>query len=356
VRFDPDSAIPFGDVLLVSGCVDEDGVLSFARGELPDEALVALHAHLDRCASCNAAAAEALSSPAATRQMPPALTSSTFAAGTLLLDRYRVVRYLARGGMGEVYEVEDVERGAGLAIKAISLELSDQPAALARLRAEVRLAGRIVHPNVCRVFDLHGFAGGAFVTMELLAGQTLGARLREQGRLDPHEILPLVQQLAAGLTAAHDANVIHRDFKSDNVMLCAGPEVSRPRAVILDFGLARSTIAEPGLSSITSASAVIGTIGYIAPEQVEGQRGASPALDVYALGVVIFEMCTGRLPFRGDTPLATALERLSRPAPAPSSLAAGLPAVFDRVVARCLQRDPARRFATVREVAEAMTF
>jgi serine/threonine protein kinase len=186
--------------------------------------------------------------------------------------------------------------------------------------------------------------------MELLEGRTLGQRLREHGRMEPGEIVSLAAQLATGLGAAHAANVIHRDFKSDNVMLCE----AGARAVILDFGLARSTLAEPGISSITSANAVIGTVGYIAPEQVEGKRGASPALDVYSLGVVLFEMSTGRLPFRGDTPLATALERLARVAPAPSSLVADLPPVFDHVVSRCLERDPARRFASVSEVVAAL--
>ncbi|HMB51680.1 MAG TPA: protein kinase, partial [Thermoanaerobaculia bacterium] len=210
----------------------------------------------------------------------------------MLADRFRVVRLLGRGGMGEVYEVEDLELGERVAVKTLRSGLAVGERALALFRSEIQLARRVTHPNVCRIFDVFRHQRTAageqesvvFLTMELLAGETLSASLRRDGPLPLDEALPILRQVAAGLDAAHDAGVTHRDFKSGNVMLVAGD--NGPRAVVTDFGLAGAE----GVSG--SRSPVFGTAPYRAPEQ---ERGAAvgPAADLYAFGRVMREVLTG---------------------------------------------------------------
>jgi len=170
---------------------------------------------------------------------------ATFRAGDLLCDRFRVVRFIARGGMGELYEAEDLTLGERVALKTIRPEIAVHERANQRFRREVQLARKVTHPNICRIFDLfehrppEGTAGAvSFVTMELLQGETLSQHLREHGPLSVEDARPIVQQMAAALSAAHAADVIHRDFKTNNVMLLdAGPSRA-PRVVVTDFGLA----------------------------------------------------------------------------------------------------------------------
>jgi len=186
--------------------------------------------------------------------------------------------------------------------------------------------------------------------MELLVGETLAARLKRLGRLDPPSALPLLRDLAAGLDAVHEAGIVHRDLKSDNVFLVRGPG-GVERAVVMDFGLARAVPLVPIGQS--SRRALVGTTDYMAPEQVEGRR-ATRASDIYALGVVVFEMITGCLPFSGDTPMAAAVARLYRPPPRPSELRPELGNGWDRVIGRCLAVDPVLRFAHARDVVAAL--
>jgi eukaryotic-like serine/threonine-protein kinase len=276
--------------------------------------------------------------------------------GAVVAGRYRVVRFLARGGMGEVYEAEDNELGERIALKTLRTlggsQGSSESRSIDRFKREVQLARKVTHPNVCRIFDLGvDQAGGGrivFLTMELLAGESLAERL-ERGRLAPAEALPLVAQMADALAAAHAAGVIHRDFKSSNVMLVDGGK----RVVVTDFGLARSSERRED-SSLSQENALIGSPKYMAPEQVEGLT-LTPAADVYALGVVAFEMVTGRLPFIGETALQTALKRLTESPPSARSLQPDLPPSWDRALAQCLARDPKERFADARAFAAALS-
>ncbi|HSA97220.1 MAG TPA: serine/threonine-protein kinase, partial [Acidobacteriota bacterium] len=205
----------------------------------------------------------------------------TFASGQTLAGRFRVLRLIAKGGMGEVYEAEDLELGETVALKTVRAEIAESPQALERFKTEVHLARKVTHPSVCRIFDVFrhreegsgpGGPEATFLTMELLRGETLATRLARAGRMAPAEALPLVEQMAGALEAAHRAGVIHRDFKTANVMLV--PQGSEPgglRAVVTDFGLARrNPVVEGSIASETLTSSVAGTPAYMAPEQIEG--------------------------------------------------------------------------------------
>jgi tetratricopeptide (TPR) repeat protein len=189
-----------------------------------------------------------------------------------------------------------------------------------------------------------------FVTMELLRGETLSEHLAVKGMMTEAEALPLVRQMAAALDAAHKAGVVHRDFKCANVVL--EPADGEVRAVVTDFGLARASQAETG-ATLTVAGAVMGSPAYMAPEQVDGS-GTTPAVDVYALGVVMFEMLTGRLPFKGESPLSTAIKRLTEPPPRPSEVKPGLDARWETAILRALERQPEDRFAAAGDVVSVI--
>lgn len=275
--------------------------------------------------------------------------------GGLLENRYKVLRFIGQGGMGEVYEAEDSELHERVALKTILPEIARQDQSIQRFKREIQLAHKVTHPNVCRIFDLVFHESTIFLTMELLAGETLAQRLRRTGAMQPAEAFPLVAQMAAGLAAAHREGIVHRDFKSSNVMLVpARGQDAGVRAVIMDFGLARR--ADTGDSSLgltTMPGAIAGTPAYMAPEQVEG-RDITPAADIYALGIVMYEMVTGRCPFDGDTPLSIAIKRLQEPPPSPRSHNPGLDPKWERAILRCLERHPADRFASAEEIVKAI--
>jgi Protein kinase domain len=246
-----------------------------------------------------------------------------FADGELVGNRYRIERFLAAGGMGEVYEAEDVELGERVALKAIRPEIASQERVLAMFKQEIRLARRVTHPNVCRVYDLTqpGDDGGtALLSMELLLGETLAEKLRRDGSMACREALPILEQVAEGLQAAHDRGIVHRDLKPGNIMLVSEGGESGPRAVVTDFGLAfspaRGGTVAPG-----------GTPGYAAPEQTSGGPGTA-ASDIYALGMIVDEMI-------GTGEKAGTRRELAQ---------------WRRVGRRCREADPSRRYARATDV------
>ena len=271
-----------------------------------------------------------------------------FEPGDRVDKRYEVVRLIAQGGMGLVYEVVDLELSATLALKAVKPHIARQSQTLDRFQREIRLSSRITHPNVCRLFGagLHRESSGLevhYLTMELLEGETLSRRLRESGPLDPEEAGPILQQMASGLAAAHRSGVVHRDLKCSNVILVPreDPEGSW-RAVITDFGLSRSLIHEEETSRLTATGQLMGTPAYFAPELLDGHR-LTAASDVYGFGVVAYEMLSGELPFTGRSPFVVALRRLSEPPRPIRQLVPGLDPHWVRVLDRCLQRRPEDR-------------
>jgi tetratricopeptide (TPR) repeat protein/tRNA A-37 threonylcarbamoyl transferase component Bud32 len=284
----------------------------------------------------------------------------TFLVGEYVGARFRIVRFIAQGGMGEVYEADDLELGERIALKTILPEVANQPELMARFKQEIQLARKVTHPNVCRVFDIavHAQRDGTevtFLTMELLDGETLSEYMRKRGPLSVDAALPLVRQIVAGLAAAHEAGVIHRDLKGANVILLNHKNGGAPRAVLTDFGLARKHVPRPS-SAVTTSMATkefVGTPEYMAPEQVEG-KAAGPPADIYALGVLLFEMLSGRMPFENDTPMALAVMRLHVDPPPVTRFAPKIPARWSQVIERCLQRKPKDRFARVEDVLAAL--
>ena len=278
-----------------------------------------------------------------------------FERGRLVAGRYRILRFLGRGGMGEVYAAEDLElNNEVMAIKTILASSNDPQRALARLRREIQVARRVAHPNVCRVFDVgYHEADGSdrtlFVTMEYIEGRPLSEIIRERGRLDRAEALPILTGLAAGVDATHRAGLIHRDVKSANVMIAARDG----RSVLMDFGLARAEREAIDGGSITETGAIVGSPMYMAPEQLQDAK-LTPATDIYALGVVIYEMITGRLPFEGDSAMSVLARRLQeRPTP-PSRFVENLDPRWERAILKCLDPDPLHRFQSAREVVQAI--
>jgi tetratricopeptide (TPR) repeat protein/tRNA A-37 threonylcarbamoyl transferase component Bud32 len=286
---------------------------------------------------------------------------ATFSSDELVAGRYKIVRFIGRGGMGEVYEAYDQELRQRVALKTVRPEIALDQQAIERFKREIRIAREVTHPNVCRIFDLghHRRAPSgdeiAFLTMELLSGETLAERLRRAGRMSTAEALPLAIQIAAGLAAAHAAGVVHRDLKAGNIILVPSQEGRQTtRAVVTDFGLARAAAAADRLTELSTVSGgIAGTPAYMAPEQVEGGK-VTAASDIYSLGVVLFEIVTGALPFVGDTPLSTAVKRLKEAPPSPRSLVPDLDSRWDAAILRCLERNPADRFASTEDVIKAL--
>ena len=283
-------------------------------------------------------------------------------AGELLSDRYRIVGLIGRGGMGEVYESVDIELGARVALKLIRPEIAAGAEVLDRFKREVYLARQVTHPNVCRIFDLEYHIGPAgrtaFLTMELLAGETLAHRLARTAAMTTDEALPLIKQMVLGLTAAHEAGIIHRDFKSANVMLVPEAAIDgtdpADHVKIMDFGLARVVSGGDGAqTTLSAASLAVGTPAYMAPEQVQG-GDITTATDIYALGIVMYEMVTGKLPFDGDSPWIVATKRLLEAAPSPRSQIGNLDPTWETVILRCLERNPADRFQNAGGVYSAL--
>jgi len=265
-----------------------------------------------------------------------------FLPGTSFGKRYRVVGLLGKGGMGEVYQADDLELGQTVALKLLPQRLVGDEAALALLRNEVRVARQISHPNVCRVYDIGEVEQQSFVSMEYVDGEDLASLLRRIGRVSSEKALDMIRQLTAGLAAAHDLGVLHRDFKPANIMVDG-----RGYVRIMDFGLAGF------IEEIRGVEGFAGTIGYMAPELLAGQ-GATMRSDVYSLGLVMYEILTGRKPYDALTLEGLRDLQAAGPPPPPSQYVPDLDPEVNDLVMWCLERDPARRPSSARAAATAM--
>ncbi len=265
-----------------------------------------------------------------------------FAPGALLGGRYRIIAMLGKGGMGEVYRADDLSLDQPVALKFLPEALAHNPQALDRFRNEVRIARQVSHPNVCRVYDMGEMEGQYFLSMEYVDGEDLGSLLRRIGRLPTDKALEIARKLCAGLAAAHEKGVLHRDLKPSNVMLD-----SRGQVLLTDFGLA-------GLAGeIEGAEVRNGTPAYMAPEQLAGEEVTIKS-DIYALGLVLYEIFTGKLPFESTT-LAGLMRAQKESQPvSPSSLVRELDPMVERVILRCLNPKPSLRPGSALAVAAAL--
>jgi len=281
----------------------------------------------------------------------------TFEENEVLCGRFRVLRFIARGGMGEVYEAQDLSLDQRVALKTVPPRLAEDEVALRRFKREITLSRKISHPNICRVHDLFSEQDPEsgeerfFLTMELLEGKSLGRLIKEKGRLESDEAMPIVEQIVAGLEEAHRMGIIHRDLKAENIFLAAEDD-GNFRVAIMDFGLAKrfSSIEK---ETVTLSNGWVGTPAYVAPEQLRGGL-ATEASDIYSLGIIMYEMVTGRRPFEGHDPMSTAIRRLTEEPSAPSSFVRDLDPRWEYVILRCLRKKPADRFQQAGDILRAL--
>jgi serine/threonine-protein kinase len=265
-----------------------------------------------------------------------------FVPGTLLGGRYRILTLLGRGGMGEVYRAMDLTLGQSVALKFLPEEAANNQRLLERFHGEVRVARLVSHPNVCRVYDIGQIEGMPFISMEYVDGEDFASLLTRIGRLPPDKAVETARRLCSGLAAAHDRGVIHRDLKPQNVMMNKRGEV-----VIMDFGLA--AIA----GELTGAEARYGTPAYMSPEQLKG-AGVTAKSDIYALGLVLYELFTGKRPFEASSMQQLLDQQEAAQIASMTSTVADLDPAVDKVIRRCLDPDPARRPASALSVLAAL--
>jgi serine/threonine protein kinase len=282
-----------------------------------------------------------------------------FRPGQLVADRYEIVRFIARGGMGEVYEAKDLDLSDQVALKTLLPEIAAVEQMVRRFKREIQLSRKIAHPNVCKMFDITRHPAGTpapsqtiCLTMEFLPGETLQRRLELVPKMPLATTLRILAQVADALEAAHVAGVVHRDLKASNIMLVPAMEGST-RAVVMDFGLARRVNPEESEGRLTATGKLLGTWDYMAPELLDGGH-PSPASDIYALGILAYMMVTGGRPFPGDSPIAAVIRRSQESIPAPSSLVHGLEQNWDEAILGCLARDPAKRYPRASTFAAAL--
>ncbi len=264
----------------------------------------------------------------------------------VLSARYRVVRHVARGGMAEVYLAHDELLDRPVAVKVLFPELAEDGSFVERFRREARAAAGLNHPNIVSVFDFGEDDGSYYIVMEYVDGTTLRDVIRSGGPLEPARAAEVGADVAAALSVAHQHGIIHRDVKPGNVLISSATDAVK----VADFGIARA--GDPR-ESLTMTGAVMGTATYLSPEQAQGHPIDHRA-DIYALGIVLYEMLAGRPPFSGDTPMAIAYKHLSESPVPPSTHNSAVPAALDRVVLRAMDKDPDARYASANELRAAL--
>jgi serine/threonine-protein kinase len=268
--------------------------------------------------------------------------------GAILNGRYEILRQVGRGGMGVVYSARDRELDETVAIKLLRADVATSPEMNRRFRSEIKLARRIRHPNVCAIHEYGQDGHLRYIIMEYVEGIDYKAILRRTGPFAVDDAIEVAVQVAEGLAAIHDAGIVHRDLKTPNLMRDA-----EGRVRLMDFGIAKQLAVDPDGHPGTATGVIVGTPEYMSPEQARSEAidGRS---DIYALGIVIYELVTGDVPFRGDTPLSTLMMQLETPPPLRSDRLSHLPRALVEVLEKCLAKERAHRYANMRELAAAL--
>ncbi len=265
--------------------------------------------------------------------------------GTTFARRYEIIEELGRGGMGRVYRVEDTKLKQEVALKLIKPEIAKDKKTIERFRNELKLARNIRHKNVCGMFDLGETEGAHFITMEYIRGEDLKSFIHRSGQLAVGTSVRIAKQVCEGLSEAHKLGVVHRDLKSNNIMIDKEGNVR-----IMDFGIARSLEAK----GITGAGVMIGTPEYMSPEQVEGKE-VDQRSDIYSLGVILYEMVTGKVPFEGDTPFTIGVKHKSEIPKDPKELNSQIPVNLSLMILKCLEKNKEKRYQSVEKVRSDLT-
>ncbi|MCR5250997.1 MAG: Stk1 family PASTA domain-containing Ser/Thr kinase [Lachnospiraceae bacterium] len=260
--------------------------------------------------------------------------------GMTVAERYEVLEKIGTGGMSDVYRAKDHKLNRFVAIKVLKQEFSENKDFLQKFRSEAQSAAGLMHPNIVNVYDVGEESGSHYIVMELVEGITLKKYIERKARLSVREAVSIAIQVAQGIEAAHNNHIIHRDIKPQNVIISMDGKVK-----VTDFGIAKAA------SSNTITSNVMGSVHYTSPEQVRGGFSDEKS-DIYSLGITIFEMLTGRVPFNGDTTVAVAIKHIQEPMPSPRDYVPEIPISLEKIVLKCTQKSPDRRYASAPELIE----
>ena len=285
----------------------------------------------------------------------PGLDRASTLSNQILDARYQVMKKLGEGGMSYVYLAKEISSGETVAIKVLSPRLASDKSSVERLRREAGLAMRLDHPNVCRILRLGESEDGLiYLVMPFLKGELLSDREVRGGPMDVAQGIVLLQEMCAGLHHAHELQIIHRDLKPENVMLVPDDDTGVDHAVVMDFGLAKERRADPAIAKLTATGIILGTPEFMSPEQIRG-KPLDARSDIYALGIVGFEMFTGKLPFQGRNAQEMMIARL-RGQPTPiRQLRTDTPPAVEKALTKALQTNPDDRYTTALEFADALT-
>jgi len=273
-------------------------------------------------------------------------TTDELTRGSTFAGRYEIIEKLGEGGLGRVYRIFDTRIKEEVALKLLRPEITSDKKTIERFNNELKFARKIAHKNVCRMYDLGEEGKTHYIAMEYVPGENLKSMIRMMGQLSPAQAVSIAKQVCEGLREAHSLGVVHRDIKSGNIMIGSHDGNAR----IMDFGIARSLKAK----GITGVDVIVGTPEYMSPEQLEGKE-ADQCSDLYSLGVTLFEMVTGRLPFEGETSLSVAIKHKTEPPPDPKKYNTQVPEALSQVILKCMEKDRDKRYKTVRELYDDLS-
>ena len=255
--------------------------------------------------------------------------------GMMLGDRYEILEKIGTGGMSDVYKAKDHKLNRFVAVKVLKQEFSENTSFVSKFRVEAQAAASLMHPNIVNVYDVGEENGVHFIVMELVEGITLKKYIEKKARLSVKEAVSIAIQACMGLEAAHNNHIIHRDIKPQNIIISKEGKVK-----VTDFGIAKAA------TSNTITSNVMGSVHYTSPEQARGGYSDERS-DIYSMGITLFEMLTGRVPFNGDTTVAIAIKQIQEPMPSPRDFVPEIPVSVEQIVLKCTQKSPDRRYQSV---------